>query len=84
MWPNLIYNVHPMTLRIPPKFGIDPRLGMERAEATLMGRQVFWGLLDRGRPPETEKPWPGSWRLHRNDSRVDTSLPESSVFDGIR
>ena len=83
MWPNLMYDVHPQTLRLPPKFGLDPRLGMDRAEASLMGRQVFWGLLDRGRPPETQKAWPGTWRLHLKDSRVETPAVETDVFEGV-
>ena len=83
MWPNQMYDVHPRTLRLPPKFGKDKRLGRTREEATLEGRQVFWGLLDRGRPPETQKPWPGSWSLHLKDSRVQVSSPEKDIFDGI-
>lgn len=84
MWPNLMYDVNPQTLRLPPKFGLDPRLGVDRAEASLMGRQVFWGLLDRGRPPETQKAWPGTWRLHLKDSRVETPAVETDIFDGVR
>jgi len=84
MWPNLMYDVHPMTLRLAPKFGQDKRLGRTREEATLEGRQAFWGLLDRGRPPETQKPWPGSWSLHLKNSRVEVPSPEKDVFDGIK
>ncbi len=84
MWPNLMYDVHPRTLRLVPKFGQDKRLGRTREEATLEGRQVFWGLLDRGRPPETQKPWPGSWSLHLKHSRVETPSPEKDLFDGIK
>ena len=84
MWPNWMYDVHPQTLRLPPKFGKDKRLGRTREEATLEGRQVFWGLLDRGRPPETQKPWPGSWSLHLKDSRVEVPSPEKDLWDGIK
>ncbi len=84
MWSNLMYDVHPMTLRLAPHFGEDKRLGRTRGEATLEGRQVFWGLLDRGRPPETQKPWPGSWRLHLKSSNIETLSPENDVFDGVR
>ena len=84
MWPNRMYDVHPRTLRLPPKFGMDKRLGRTREEATLEGRQVFWGLLDRGRPPGIQKPWPGSWSLHLKDSRVEVPSPEKDVFDGIQ
>ncbi len=84
MWPNLMYDVHPQTLRLPPNFGLAPRLGMDRAEASLRGRQVFWGLLDRGRPPEMQKPWPGSWSLHLKHSRVETPAVEADIFEGVR
>ena len=84
MWPNQMYDVHPMTLRLAPRFGEDKRLGRTRSEAMLAGRQVFWGLLDRGRPPETQKPWPGSWRLHLKSSKVETLSPEFYIFDGVR
>ena len=84
MWPNPMYDVHPRTLRLPPRFGRDDRLGRTREEATLEGRQVFWGLLDRGRPPETQKPWPGSWSLHLKDSKVEVPSPEKNIFDGIK
>ncbi len=84
MWPNLMYDVHPQTLRLAPYFGKDKRLGRTREEAMLEGRQVFWGLLDRGRPPTTQKPWPGSWSLHLKDSKVEVPSPEKDVFDGIK
>ena len=47
-------------------------------------RQVLWGLLDRGRPPGGQKPWPGQWTLHLKESRVKVSEPERDIFDGIR
>ena len=83
MWPNLMYNVHPMTLRVTPQEAEDKRLGRTRGEAMLEGRQVFWGLLDRGRPPESQKPWPGSWSLHLKGSKVKTPSPEKDIFDGL-
>ena len=84
MWPNEFYKVHPKTLRIPPKPRMSRRLGMSLGEAKLMGRQVFWGLLDRGRPPATQKPWPGSWILHLKDSRIEVTSPEVDIFEGVR
>ncbi len=84
MWPNQMYNVHPMTLRLAPQFGEDKRLGRLRREVALTGRQVFWGLLDRGRPPETQKPWPGAWSLHLKKSRVGPASFRNDLFEGVR
>ena len=71
-------------LRIPPVHKFSPRLGMTYGEASLTSRQVFWGLLDRGRPPADQKPWPGQWTLHLKKSRVEVREPEGDFFDGIR
>ena len=83
MWPNQIYPIHPPTLRLPPVHNFSEGLGMTYGEASLMARQVFWGLLDRGKPPG-QKPWPGSWNLHLKESRVEVTKPERDLFDGIR
>ena len=48
------------------------------------GAHSFWGLLDRGNPPETQRPWPGRWNLHIKKSRIPVQEPESDLFDGIR
>ena len=80
MWPNEIYPIHPPTLRLPPVHEFSERLGMTHGEASLLSRQVFWGLLDRGNPPG-QKPWPGHWKLHLKESRVEVSEPEGDVFD---
>ena len=56
---------------------------MTHGEASLLSRQVFWGLLDRGNPPG-QKSWPGHWKLHLKESRVEVSEPERDIFDGIR
>jgi len=84
MWPNQIYPIHSPTLRIPPVHEFSERLGMTYGEASLTSRQVFWGLLDRGRPPADQKPWPGQWTLHLKQSRVRVPEPERDIFDGIR
>ncbi len=84
MWPNEMYPIFSPTLRLAPDHKFSPRLGMTHGEATLMGRQMFWGLLDRGKPPESQKPWPGRWTLHLKESRVEISNPEQDIFDGIR
>ena len=85
MWPNQFYDVHPMTLRAASKQGMSHRLGMRLSEAKLEGRHVFWGLLDRGNPPATQKPWPGgAWSLHLKASRVEVTSPEIDFFDGVR
>lgn len=84
MWPNELYPIHPPTLRIPPVHKFSERLGMTYGEAALLSRQVFWGLLDRGRPPATQKPWPGRWSLHLKASRISLPQPEQDIFDGIR
>jgi len=84
MWPNQIYPIHSPTLRIPPIHKFSERLGMTYGEASLTSRQVFWGLLDRGRPPESQNPWPGQWTLHLKNSRVKVPEPERDIFDGIR
>ncbi|MBL7042158.1 MAG: hypothetical protein ISR77_26215 [Pirellulaceae bacterium] len=84
MWPNQIYPIHAPTLRIPPVHKFSERLGMTYGEASLTSRQVFWGLLDRGRPPAQQKPWPGQWTLHLKQSRVKAPDPERDIFDGIR
>ena len=83
MWPNEIYPIHSPTLRLPPVHEFSERLGMTHGEASLMSRQVFWGLLDRGKPPG-QKPWPGHWKLHLKESRVEIPEPQRNVFDGIR
>jgi len=83
MWPNQIYPIHSPTLRLPPVHEFSKRLGMTHGEASLQSRQVFWGLLDRGRPPG-QKPWPGHWTLHLKESRVKVPKPERDIFDGIR
>ena len=84
MWPNKMYPIHSPTLRLPPDHKFSARLGMTHGEASLMGRQMFWGLLDRGRPPDAQKPWPGQWTLHLKESRVKVPEPEQDIFDGIR
>ena len=84
MWPNEIYPIHSPTLRLLPVHKFSPRLGMTHGEATLLGRQMFWGLLDRGKPPSSQKPWPGRWTLHLKKSRVEVPNPERDIFDGIR
>jgi len=84
MWPNQIYPIHSPTLRIPPLHKFSQRLGMTYGEASLTSRQVFWGLLDRGRPPAEQKPWPGQWTLHLKESRVKVPEPDPGIFEGIR
>ena len=84
MWPKEMYPIFSPTLRLAPDHKFSPRLGMTHGEATLMGRQMFWGLLDRGKPPESQKPWPGRWTLHLKESRVEIPNPEQDIFDGIR
>jgi len=83
MWPNQMYLIHSPTLRIPPVHKFSERLGMTHGEASLLSRQVFWGLLDRGRPPG-QQPWPGQRTLHLKESRVKVPEPEQDIFDGIR